>query len=159
MALLRGYLFAIADQERQFVKIGMTRDVYARFHQTSADFPLKLELVHYFACTYAKFREAKVRIALRDLHIRGEWYRWDARIKIALDQVMDISDNEIKSVLDETSTKRSHNYPVKREDTGEVFSTARIAALTVLGEAKLAPKIRLAVRTGCKCGPTTWSKA
>lgn len=160
MALLRGYLFAIADERRTFVKIGMARDVHSKFHSLRADFPVELKLVDYRQCTYAKFREAKVHTALKDLCLRGDWYRWDEpRMEAAIDSALAIPDSHIKSALAALPEKKSRNYPVRRDDTGEIFPTARQAALTVLGSEKLALKIRQAIKAGAKCGPATWSKA
>lgn len=159
MALLKGYLYVVADDKRQFTTIGMTRDVHSRFHQLKLASHLKLELVSYRPCTYAKFREARLLGLLKDLHLRNQWFDWDEqRIKAAIDEVLGIPDTDIRSILEELPTKR-RNYPVKRDDTGEVFSSARQAAVTVLGEARLSFKIRRAIKIGAKCGPTTWSRA
>jgi hypothetical protein len=158
MALLRGFLYIIADKGRQFVKIGTSRDVNSRFYQISVTSPLDLELVGFYPCTYARFRENRVHMLLKDLSLRHEWFRWDeARVQAAVEKVLAIPDEDVKLEL-KTFPQKSYDYPVKRVDTGEVFPTARIAALTVLGSKRLATKIKRAVKDGVKCGPTYWAK-
>lgn len=160
MALLRGYLYVIADKERQFVKIGMARDVSSRFQQLQSSCPLSLELVSSHPCTYARFRELLIHKALWDLHLQNEWFRWDeARTQGAIAKAMAIPDDIAKSTLEKHLTQ-SHDYEfaVKRMDTEEVFPTTRAAALAVLGSEKLAAKIKKAVKAGVKCGPTYWTK-
>ena len=158
MALLRGYIYVIADKDRQFAKIGTARDVHSRFYQISVASPLDLELVSNHPCTYVRFREYRVHMLLKDLYLRNEWFRWDeVRIKKAIEEVLAISDGDIKQEL--KSIPAQTDYPVKRVDTGEVFPTARAAAAAVLGSKRLATKIKRAVKDGVKCGPTYWTRA
>lgn len=159
MALLRGYIFVIADKERQFAKIGTARDVHSRFQQISIASPLDLELVSNHPCTYVRFREFRVHTSLKDLYLRNEWFRWDeVRIKGAVEEALSISDGDIKQEL-KAIPAQNYDYPVKRVDTGEVFPTARAAATAVLGSKRLATKIKRAVKDGVKCGPTYWTRA
>ncbi len=158
MALLRGYLYVIADKGRTVAKIGMARDVHTHFQQLSAASPLDLELVSLHPCTYVRFREFKVHKSLNDLYLRQGWFRWDeVRIQAAITEALAVPETVIKTSLKSTST-RNYDFPVKRADTGEVFPTTRDAAEKVLGSRKLATKIRRAVREGVKCGPCLWER-
>jgi hypothetical protein len=170
MALLRGYLYVIADKGRQFAKIGAARDVISRFKGLQAACPLDLEVVDVYPCTYVRFREFKVYEQLGDLRLQNEWFRWDeARIKAAIERALAIPDGTIRPILEKLhlwsnpdpseAKAKARGYPVKRTDTGEVFPTAQAAAEAVLGSKRLAKKIRRAVKDGVKCGPTFWAKA
>jgi hypothetical protein len=169
MALLRGYLYVIADKGRQFAKIGMSRDVISRFKGLQTACPLDLEVVSAHPCTYVRFREFKAHEQLKDLRLRNEWFSWDeVRINTAIEKALAIPDEVIKPSLEklwmskpnpEPEVKvRVHSYPVKRVDTGEVFPTAQAAAEAVLGSKRLAKKIKQAIRDGAKCGPTFWAR-
>ncbi len=169
MALLRGYIYIIADKGRQFAKIGMSRDVISRFRGLQTACPLDLEVVSAHPCTYVRFREFKVHEQLSDLRLRNEWFSWnEIRITTAIEKALAIPDETIKPVLEKLHPSRLspepkvkvriYDYPVKRVDTGEIFPTTRAAALAVLGSKKLATKIKRAVKDGCKCGPTYWTR-
>lgn len=158
MALLRGYLFVIADKGRSAARIGMARDVHTHFQQLSAASPLDLELVSLHPCSYIKYREFKVHKLLSDLYLRQGWFRWDeARIQAAITEALAVPESVIKTSLKNTST-RNYDFPVKRADTGEVFPNSREAAEKALGSKKFAAKIRKAVRDRIKCGPSLWER-
>ncbi len=158
MALLRGYLYVIADKGRTLAQIGMTRDINTRFRHLSATCPLDLELVNLHPCTYVRYREFKVHTLLKDLYQRHDWFRWDeARIQTAIEEALAVPETTIKANLKSLPT-RNYDFPVKRLDTGEMFPTTRDAAEKVLGSRKLGTKIRRAVRDGVKCGPCLWER-
>jgi len=167
MALLRGYLYVIADKDRHFAKIGMSRDVFSHFRELVSSCPLELEIVSSHPCTYVRFREFKTHEQLKDLQSRNGWFRWDeVRIRVAVDKALSITDETIKPILGKLRSWEANppragvrDYPVKRTDTGETFPTTKDAAAAVLGSRKLASKIRLAVKNGVKCGPSFWAKA
>lgn len=158
MALLRGYLYVIADKGRTVAKIGMARDVHTHFQQLCAACPLDLELVSLHPCTYVRYREFKVHKSLSSLYLRQGWFRWDeARTQAAIIEALAVPESIIKTSLKSTST-RNYDFPVKRGDTGEVFPNSREAAEKVLGSKKYAAKIRTAVRDRIKCGPCLWER-
>lgn len=148
----------IADKGRTVANIGMARDVHAHFRQLTAASPLDLELVSLHPCSYMRFREFKVHKLLSDLYLRQGWFRWDeARTQTAIAEAMAVPETAIKISLKSVST-RSYDFPIKRADTGEVFSNSRDAAEKVLGSKKHAGKIRKAVRDRIKCGPCSWER-
>jgi hypothetical protein len=156
MALLRGYLYVLADEGRQFAKIGMSRDADSCVQSAQPHCPLKLAVEGMFRCTYARYREAFLRNELKDLHLHGEWFKWDwPKINDAISAALRLSDSVIKPALPK---RQSLDYPVRRTDTGEEFENAKHAAMAVLGDKSLAARIRKAVREGVKCGPTFWTR-
>jgi hypothetical protein len=170
MALLRGYLYVITDIGRQYAQVGMTRNVYSRLVSLQTSCPLHLEVVESFPCTYAGVRETLTHQRLKDLRVRGEWFRWDeVRIRTAIADALAFPDDVIKKALVELPKgtgllapdvkPRKYNYPVKRLDTGEVFRSAKEAAITVFGSAHVASKIKLAIKKQCFCGPCKWAVA
>lgn len=156
MALLRGYLYILADEGHQFAKIGMSRDADYCMQSAQPHCPLKLVVEGMYRCTYARYRESLLRNALKDLHLHGEWFKWDwLRISDAIAKALCLPDGEIKPTLPK---RQGLDYPVRRADTGEAFESAKHAAMAVLGDKGLAAKIRKAVRDGVKCGPSFWVK-
>ena len=161
MALLSGYLYVIADKDRKFVKIGMSRDVRVRFYQISVMCPLDLELLSFYPCSYARYREHKVHEVLMDLYRKNEWFCWDeVKVTAAVKYALDIPDTEIRQELAKLKQFPSQDldFPVRRGDTGEVYRSSRAAAETVFGSKKAATKIRRAVKDSVKCGPTYWAR-
>lgn len=171
MALLRGYLYIIADKSRQFAKIGMSRDVRSRFKALQSECPLELEVVDSHPCNYVKVRETRAHILLKELRLRNEWFRWDEpKIREAILQALAIPDETIREAMAKYTgspekyrrlmgmTVRPYNYPVKRLDTGEIYPNAKAAALAVFGTKEVAPKIKTAIRRRVKCGPCYWER-
>jgi len=167
MSLLRGYLYVIADKDRKYAKVGMSRDVLSRFVDLQSSCPLHLEIVHAFPCTYVSVREVMVHQKLKELWVRGEWFHWDEeRIRTAMADVLAFPDDTIKKTLAErglldvkSKPKKPYDYPVKRLDTGEAFPSAKVAALTVFGSAHIASKIKKSIKQNCFCGPCKWAVA
>lgn len=158
MALLRGYLYVIVDKGRQFAKIGMARDVQSKFKDLQACCPLELEIAQIHPCTFVKFREYKTHQLLQNLRMRNEWFRWDeTQIQAAVAKALAVPDEIIRQHLLTTPSVR-HNFPVQRTDTGEIYPSAKAAAIAVFGSKEVAPKIKLAANKGVKCGPCFWVK-
>lgn len=183
MALLRGFLYVIADQARQFAKIGMSRNINVRLKEMQAACPLRLEVVHSHFCTYARIRETKVQILLKELRLHNEWFRWDGcKIRAAVEEALAIPDETIKFALSKyagtakeyrkvvgLSLPGPQDYPVKRLDTGEIYPSAKVAAQAVLNSGvllaplpevrELARVIRLAIKEQFQCAGCKWARA
>jgi hypothetical protein len=183
MALLRGFLYVIADQARQFAKVGMSRDVNSRLKQLQTDCPLRLEIVQAHPCTYVKVRETRAHILLKELRVQGEWFKWDeGKIQTAVDDALAIPDETIKFALSKyAGTAREYrktiglslpgpqDYPVKRLDTGEIFPSSKVAAQAVLDSGvllaplpnvrELARVVRLAIKEQFQCAGCKWARA
>jgi hypothetical protein len=164
MALLRGYLYIIADKTRQFAKIGMARNVRSRLQTIKTFCPLELELVDSYPCTYVRLREARVHRLLNDLRVQNEWFCWDeARIKAAINEVLLVPDEVLRGKLEKRWSEPSFHgdRPVRRLDTGEVFQTIREAAKAEFGadETLVCLAIKKAIRRKVRCGSTLWENA
>lgn len=169
MALLVGYIYVIADKERKFAKIGMSRDVQVRLRDLQSYCPLPLEIVQAVRCTYARLREAKVHLTLRDLRIHGEWFHWNnERIQTALIEVLAIDDENIKAVISKFTG--SYDYPIKRVDTGQTYPSVKKAATALLQELEFSqlhggtdPKelekiLKICIKEQIVCAGTLWKK-
>ena len=92
------YTYVISTDNKEFVKIGFTRDMYCRFQSIRSASPLTMKLEGYFSGDIEK----KLLKKYKAYNVRSEWFRYDvlALLKLEvgftpLEHSLDITNRQI----------------------------------------------------------------
>lgn len=78
------YVYVIAGEGSNLLKIGRARDVEKRLRDLTIGSPVPLRIVYQQRTHNAKRLEKRAHERLDDLHVRGEWFNVEEHVAIAV---------------------------------------------------------------------------
>ena len=136
MALLRGYLYVLVNKEHGWCKIGMTRKPKKRLSAIQWGCPFELEVAYSLLVPNARAAERDVLKSLRDLRLRGEWFRYDEERMVGAIRKYVGLEKRFSARLAERQQKQAHREIrdseaiLKSLGDATPFAVARIPLLT-----------------------------
>jgi hypothetical protein len=77
------YVYFVLDRTSNAIKIGKANDIEIRMSDLQVGNPNPLELIHHIKCSSSKHSillEGQLHSKYEELHLRGEWFRYDEEV-------------------------------------------------------------------------------
>ncbi len=99
------------DEGKKYMKIGMSNNVKERLKTVQTGCPYPLYILRIYETINDSYIEAKLHRSLYDLHVRGEWFKYNEDAIDTLDELLEL--DNLSSLLQVVRDINSSIKPIK----------------------------------------------